>query len=136
MRPEKAREVSIEVNFVPVKPLADRIIVCVEPPELKSKGGIIIPDTAQEKSLRGVVVAIGEQAKIGDHVKQTELKMGDTVLFNKFAGTPIDMPKEEGEFLIMREADALVILAHAGRIDCSDKEPDYQLFAEVDNDAK
>ena len=115
------KEVSVEVNYVPVKPLADRVILCVEPAVTQSKGGILIPDTATEKSLRGVVVAIGEQSKIGEFVKKTELKMGDLVLFNKFAGTPIDMPDDtKNEYSIMREADILVILAHSGQPDCSE----------------
>jgi len=116
------REIYIEENYLPVKPLADRVIVFPEEAESVTTSGIIIPDTAKEKPLRGVVVAIGEQSKIGDHVKQTELKMGDLVLYNKFAGTEVTLLGDPNTYLIMREADILLILAHKGQEDCS--EPD------------
>lgn len=87
-----------------VKPLADRVIILPAPAEEKTIGGIIIPDTAKEKPLRGEVIATGNGTKDEEMV----LKKGDTVLYGKYAGTEIELDGEK--YLIMRQSDVLAIL--------------------------
>ncbi|WP_276775113.1 co-chaperone GroES [Porphyromonas endodontalis] len=87
-----------------IKPLADRVVVKPFAAEQKTKGGIIIPDIAKEKPLRGTVVAAGK----GTKDNPMELKEGDVVLYGKFAGTEIEL--EGDKFIIMRESDVLAIL--------------------------
>ena len=91
------------------KPLNDRVLVKRLESEEKTAGGLFIPDTAKEKPSRGAVVAVGP-GKADDNGKRTPLsvKAGDTVLFNKYAGTEI---KLDGlEHLVMREDDILAII--------------------------
>jgi chaperonin GroES len=92
-----------------VKPLRDRIIVKRLEEEAKTKGGIIIPDSAKEKPQEGEIVAIGS-GKILDDGKliPLEVKTGDRVLFGKYAGTEIKMDGED--FLMMKEEDILGII--------------------------
>jgi chaperonin GroES len=92
-----------------VRPLQDRIIVKRVEGEEKSKGGIIIPDTAKEKPQEGKVVAVGK-GKVTDDGKlqPLDVKKGDRVLFSKYAGTEINIDGEE--HLIVREDDVLGIL--------------------------
>jgi chaperonin GroES len=87
-----------------VTPLSDRVIVKPAPAEEKTAGGIIIPDTAKEKPQRGTVVAAGP----GKKDEPVTVKVGDTVLYGKYAGTEIQI--EGDEFLIMRESDILAIV--------------------------
>ena len=87
-----------------IKPLADRVLVAPAPAEEKV-GGIIIPDTAKEKPLRGKIVAVG----CGTKDEEMVLKEGDEVLYGKYAGTEIELDGEK--FLIMRQSDVLAILA-------------------------
>lgn len=87
-----------------IKPLADRVVVKPADAEQKSQGGIIIPDTAKEKPLRGTVVSAGK----GTKDNPMELKEGDVVLYGKYAGTEIEL--EGDKFIIMRESDVLAIL--------------------------
>ncbi|MBP7642408.1 MAG: co-chaperone GroES [Saprospiraceae bacterium] len=87
-----------------MKPINDRVVVKPAPAETKTKGGIIIPDTAQEKPQKGVVVAVGP----GKDDNKMTVKKGDTVLYGKYAGQEISYEGED--FLIMREDDILVIL--------------------------
>jgi chaperonin GroES len=92
-----------------LKPLHDRILVQRVEEEAKTKGGIIIPDTAKEKPAEGKVVAVGE-GKLDDSGKRIPLllKEGDKILFGKYSGTEV---KIEGmEYLIMREDDVLGII--------------------------
>jgi chaperonin GroES len=92
-----------------IRPLQDRVIVERVEEEQKTKGGIIIPDTAKEKPMEGKVKAVGK-GKVGEDGKQTKLdvKAGDRVLFSKYAGTEI---KIDGvEYLIMREDDILGVI--------------------------
>lgn len=86
-----------------IKPLADRVIIAPAAAEEKV-GGIIIPDTAKEKPLRGNVVAVGKGTKDEEMI----LKEGDQVLYGKYAGTEIELEGEK--FLIMRQSDVLAIL--------------------------
>jgi len=89
-----------------IRPLHDRIVVRRVEEDRKSPGGIVIPDNAAEKPVRGEVVAVGN-GKILDsgEVRSPELKVGDQVLFGKYAGTEV---KVEGkELLVMREDDVM-----------------------------
>jgi chaperonin GroES len=87
-----------------ITPLHDRVIVRAAAAEEKTKGGIIIPDTAKEKPQRGTVVAAGP----GKKDEPMSVKAGDTVLYGKYAGTEINIEGEE--LLIMRESDILAIV--------------------------
>jgi chaperonin GroES len=92
-----------------IKPLHDRLLVKRIEEEAKSKGGIIIPDTAKEKPQQGKVVAVG-QGKLTDDGDRRPLDVhkGDRILFSKYAGTEIQL--EGAEHLIIREDDVLAIL--------------------------
>jgi len=92
-----------------IRPLQDRIIVKRIEEEEKTKGGIIIPDTAKEKPMEGEVIAVGKGKILENGKKQPlEVKAGDRILFGKYAGTEV---KIDGvEYLIMREEDVLGII--------------------------
>ena len=92
-----------------IRPLQDRILVKRVEEESKTKGGIIIPDSAKEKPAEGVVAAVGN-GKRGDDGKliALDVKVGDRVLFAKYAGTDVKINDEE--HLIMREDDILGII--------------------------
>ncbi|MAS78033.1 MAG: co-chaperone GroES [Candidatus Marinimicrobia bacterium] len=92
-----------------LKPLADRVVVEAAPAEEMSSGGIILPDTAQEKPQQGTVVAVGP-GKINDSGKEVAMsvKKGDKILYGKYSGT--EFAFEGTEYLIMRESDILAIL--------------------------
>jgi len=92
-----------------LKPLHDRVLVKRVEEEEKTKGGIIIPDTAKEKPIRGEVKAVGP-GKMGDDGKRMEMsvKPGDLVMFNKYAGTEVKVEGEE--HLVMREDDIVAII--------------------------
>jgi len=92
-----------------IKPLHDRVIVKRMEEEEKTKGGIIIPDTAKEKPVEGKVIAAGD-GKITEDGKKLplEVKKGDRVLFGKYAGTEINIDGEE--HLIMKEDDIIAIV--------------------------
>ena len=87
-----------------IKPLADRVLVLPAPAEEKTIGGIIIPDSAKEKPLKGKVIAIGNGTKDEEMV----LKPDDTFLYGKYAGTEIELDGEK--YLIMKQSDILAIL--------------------------
>lgn len=87
-----------------IKPLADRVIVQAAAAETVTKGGIIIPDTAKEKPQKGIIVAAGP----GKKDEPVTVKVGDVVLYGKYAGTEIMV--EGTEYLIMRESDIFAIL--------------------------
>ncbi|MBW1742903.1 MAG: co-chaperone GroES [Deltaproteobacteria bacterium] len=92
-----------------IRPLQDRIIVKRLEEEATSKGGIIIPDTAQEKPSEGVVIAVGKGKVTEDGKKlPLDLKKKDRILFGKYSGTDIKIEGEE--YLIMREDDVLGII--------------------------
>lgn len=92
-----------------LKPLHDRVLLKRLEEEEKTKGGIIIPDTAKEKPIKGEVVATGP-GKMSDDGKRMEMsvKPGDQVMFNKYAGTEIKIEGEE--HLVMREDDIVAII--------------------------
>lgn len=92
-----------------VKPLHDRLIIQALEEEEKTKGGIIIPDTAKEKPVEGKVIAVGAGRVKKDGTKMPlEVKKGDRVLYAKYAGTEIKMDGEE--YLMMREDDILAVI--------------------------
>ena len=92
-----------------IKPLNDGVLVRREDEEQKSAGGIIIPDTAKEKPQRGKVVAVGSGKKDADGKRiPMEVKVGDRVLFGKYAGSEIKI--ENVEHVFMREDDILSII--------------------------
>lgn len=88
-----------------VKPLADRVLVKPAAAEEKTVAGIIIPDTAKEKPLKGEVLAVGNGTKDEEMV----LKVGDTVLYGKYSGNEVEIDGEK--YLIMRQSDVLAVLA-------------------------
>ncbi|MBP5412839.1 MAG: co-chaperone GroES [Bacteroidales bacterium] len=87
-----------------IKPLADRVIIEAAPAEQKTAAGIIIPDTAKEKPQRGKVVAVGN----GKKDEPMTVKVGDVVLYGKYAGTEINY--NGTDYLIMKESDILAII--------------------------
>lgn len=87
-----------------VKPLADRVLITPAKAEEKSRGGIIIPDSAKEKPLKGTVIAVGN----GTKDEKMELKEGDEVLYGKYAGSELEIDGEK--YMIMRQSDVLAIL--------------------------
>ena len=87
-----------------IRPLADRVVILPAPAEEKTVGGIMIPDTAKEKPLKGEVKAVGNGTKDEEMI----LKEGDQVLYGKYAGTEIEL--DGTKYLIMRQSDVLAIL--------------------------
>lgn len=92
-----------------IRPLHDRIIVRRVEEEEKTKGGIIIPDSAKEKPMEGEVISVGKGKKTEDgKVLKMDVKAGDRVLFSKYAGTEVKL--DDVEYLIMREDDILGVI--------------------------
>lgn len=87
-----------------IRPLADRVLIKQAAAEEKTVSGIIIPDSAKEKPLKGEIVAVGNGTKDEEMV----VKKGDIVLYGKYAGTEIELEGEK--FLIMRQSDVLAII--------------------------
>jgi chaperonin GroES len=87
-----------------IKPLADRVLVEPASAEVKTAGGIIIPDTAKEKPQKGTVIAVGP----GTTDEKMTVKIGDTVLYGKYSGTEISY--EGKNYLIMKESDIYAII--------------------------
>jgi chaperonin GroES len=88
-----------------IKPLADRVLVEAKVAETKTASGLYIPDSAKEKPLQGTVVAVGN----GKADEPMELKVGDTILYGKYAGTEINF--EGKDYLIMRQSDVVAVIA-------------------------
>jgi chaperonin GroES len=92
-----------------IRPLADRVVVKRVKEEEKTKGGIIIPDSAKEKPIEGLVVAVGNGKLLKDgKVRALDVKAGDRILFGKYSGTEVKLDGEE--HLLVREDDILAIL--------------------------
>ncbi len=87
-----------------IKPLADRVVVLPAEAEVKTVGGIIIPDTAKEKPQKGTVVAAGP----GKKDEPMTVKVGDTILYGKYSGTEVQLDGEN--YLIMKESDIYAII--------------------------
>ncbi len=92
-----------------IKPLGDRIVIKPAPAEEKTKGGIILPDTAKEKPVVGEVVAAGPGRKAEDgKLIPIDVKVGDKVLYGKYSGTEVNLDGQE--YLIMRETDLFAVV--------------------------
>ena len=92
-----------------LRPLQDRVLIRLVEPVAKSAGGILIPDTAQEKPMEGEVVAVGAGARdIAGKLHPLDVKAGDHVLFGKWSGTEVKLDGEE--LLIMKESDIMGVL--------------------------
>ncbi|KXG77732.1 10 kDa chaperonin [Fervidicola ferrireducens] len=91
-----------------IKPLGDRVVIKVLDKEEKTKGGIVLPDTAKEKPQKGEVIAVGTGEIIDGKKVPLEVKVGDKVIFSKYAGTEVKLDDEE--YLILRQSDILAIL--------------------------
>lgn len=91
-----------------LRPLHDRVVVKRLEEERKTPSGIVIPDTAAEKPIKGEVVAVGPGKRSDDGtVHAPEVKVGDTVLFGKYSGTEVKL--DESELLVMREDDIMAV---------------------------
>ncbi len=92
-----------------LKPLADRVVVKPIEEEDKTPGGIILPDTAKEKPMKGEIVAVGDGKRddSGERIK-LDVKNGDVVIYGKYSGT--DFRMDDTDFLILRESDILAIV--------------------------
>jgi len=91
-----------------IKPLGDRIVIKVLEKEEKTKGGIVLPDTAKEKPQKGEVLAVGSGEIVEGKKVPLEVKVGDKIIFSKYAGTEVKLDDEE--YLILRQSDVLAIL--------------------------
>jgi len=92
-----------------IRPLHDRVIIKRQEEERTTPGGIVIPDSATEKPIRGKVVAVGNGKILEDgSVRKLDLKKGDKVLFGKYSGTEVKMDGEE--LLVMREEDIMAVI--------------------------
>lgn len=93
-----------------IQPLGDRVVVKSLEAETKTKGGIVLPDTAKEKPQEGKVVAVGKgKALDNGTIQKPEVKVGDTVLYGKYSGTEVTT-KDGEEYLIMKEEDIFAII--------------------------
>lgn len=102
----EAQAQKVDVN---VRPLYDRVVVRRMEPEEEVRGGIIIPDTAKEKPLEGIVVAVGEGKRLEDGSRAPmEVEEGDRILLQKYGGTEIQMQGED--FVIVKEEDILGVV--------------------------
>lgn len=102
-------EIREERNPMNLRPLHDRVIVKREEEERKSAGGIVIPDSATEKPIRGEVLAIGKGKTLDNgEIRAPEVKKGDTVLFGKYAGTEVKIDDEQ--LLVLKEDDVMAVI--------------------------
>lgn len=96
-------------NTPQIRPLSDRIVVEAKETESTSAGGIVIPDTAdKDKPIQGKVIAIGKGKYIDGSIQPLQVKVGDNILFGKYAGTNIKL--NGSEYLVMREEDVMGVL--------------------------
>jgi len=91
-----------------IKPLGDRIVIKVLEKEEKTAGGIVLPDTAKEKPQKGEVLAVGSGELVDGKRVPLEVKVGDKIIFSKYAGTEVKIDNEE--YLILRQSDVLAII--------------------------
>jgi chaperonin GroES len=92
-----------------IRPLHDRVMVKREDEERKSPGGIVIPDTAAEKPIRGKIIAIGKGKILENgNIRPLDVKVGDKILFGKYSGTEIKVDGDE--LLVMREEDVVAVI--------------------------
>ncbi len=91
-----------------LKPLGDRVVVKAEPEEEKTRGGIVLPDTAKEKPQTGTVIAVGTGRVLDNGQKvPLEVKVGDRIIYSKYGGTEVKVDNEE--YIILSERDILAI---------------------------
>ncbi|MBJ7900516.1 MAG: co-chaperone GroES [Cyanobacteria bacterium RI_101] len=101
---------AISINVSTVKPLGDRVFVKVNPSEEKTAGGILLPDTAKEKPQVGEVVAVGPGKRNDDGTySPVEVKVGDKVLYSKYAGTDVKLGGDD--YVLLTEKDILAAVA-------------------------
>ena len=94
---------------IQIKPLHDRVVIKRQEEETTTAGGIVLPDNATEKPIRGEVVAIGNGKPLDNgQTRSLEVKIGDVVLFGKFSGTEVKL--EGNEYVVMREEDIMGVL--------------------------
>ena len=92
-----------------IRPLADKVLVQRLEAENKTRGGIVLPDTAKEKPQRGKIVSVGKGKLLDDGtLKKMQVKKGDTVLFTSYAGTEVKIDGKE--YLIMNESDIMAVI--------------------------
>src|ERR1700722_18387784 len=92
-----------------IRPLADRVVVEPRETESTTPGGIVIPDTAdKDKPIQGTIVAVGTGKYVEGKIQPLQVKVGDCVLFGKYAGTNIKL--DDSEYLVMREEDIMGVL--------------------------
>ncbi len=92
-----------------IRPLSDRVVVEPREVETKSAGGIVIPDTAdKDKPIQGKVIAIGTGKYVDGKLQPLQVKVGDNILFGKYAGTNIKL--DTNEYLVMREEDIMGVI--------------------------
>lgn len=107
---EKICMAAVSLSVSTVKPLGDRVFVKVSASEEKTAGGLYLPDTAKEKPQVGEVVALGPGRRNDDGSRQElEIKVGDKVLYSKYAGTDIKLGTEE--YVLLSEKDILAVVA-------------------------
>ena len=95
------------------RPLHDRVVICRIEAEERSKGGIIIPDTAKEKPQEGEVIAVGPGARDENgQIQALDVKVGDRILFGKWSGTEVRIDGED--LLIMKESDIMGVIEQSG----------------------
>ncbi len=95
-----------------IRPLSDRVVVQPREIETKSAGGIVIPDTAdKDKPIQGTVIAIGTGKYVEGKILPLQVKVGDRVLFGKYAGTTVKL--DDTDYLVMREEDIMGVLEEA-----------------------
>ena len=95
-----------------IRPLSDRVVIEPREMETKTAGGIYIPDTAdKDKPIQGTVIAIGNGKYIEGKLTPLQVKIGDVVLFGKYAGTNVKL--DDSEFLVMREEDIMGVVEEA-----------------------
>lgn len=100
---------SMSKNTPKIRPLLDRIVVEPKETESKTAGGIVIPDSAdKDKPIEGKVIAIGTGRYVDGKVQPLQVKVGDSVLFGKYAGTNVKL--NGAEYLVMREEDVMGVL--------------------------
>ena len=107
LRDKETRQ--LEEFVMKVRPLQDRVLVRRVKEEEKTKGGIIIPDSAKEKPIEGLIIAVGNGKALDDgEIRKLDVKTGDRILFGKYSGTEVKIDGEE--HLILREDDILGVL--------------------------
>ncbi len=100
---------AITINVTTIKPLADRVLIKVSPSEEKTAGGILLPDAAKEKPQVGEITAVGPGKRNDDgSYAAPEVKVGDKVLYSKYAGTDIKLAGDD--FVLLSEKDILAVV--------------------------